>query len=116
MSKFKVGDRVRVYGHADLTDGAIGVVEEIKGRNELWLRVPTTSANGIYYASSAIELYRAHPKWCRKLKPKKEPRRFWVNVYPGDDVRNVWPTKELADHASVSDRLECIEVVEVKKK
>ena len=44
----------------------------------------------------------------------KEPRHFWINIYPNGD-RIAYPTKENADLQASTDRLECIEVVEVLK-
>lgn len=89
-SKFKVGDRVRVYGHSDCARESFGgVVKEIHGA---WLKV----------YSDGGSLVAAHPKQCRKLV-KKERRRVWVNRGylaqlpndPGGYICSVPPAKSI---------------------
>lgn len=43
----------------------------------------------------------------------KEPRRIWVNSYPGDGFGQAHLTKESADRYTA--RAECVEFVEVMK-
>ena len=48
----------------------------------------------------------------RVVKPYREPREFWVNVYP-DNFLEAHVTEEEAERNKTSDRLVCIRVREV---
>jgi hypothetical protein len=101
MSKFKVGDRVRVYGGTNPDEGEFfdGTVRQIEGR---WL-VVKDDRNGEVVSSF-------HVKQCRKLV-RKERRRVWIreSIIPirGDLLDN--PPAEHSEQFF-------IEFVEVRKR
>ena len=82
MSKFKVGDRVAVYGNTGnkgpnftYARGQRGVVEDIVSEDEeINVRLDEWTGDRIV---------GVHPKQCRKLKPKKQ-REIWVTIYEGN--------------------------------
>lgn len=69
MSKFKVGDRVAVYGVYTVKDGCKAKVIDVydDGILSLYLE-PLTPAPRI----------KAHPKQCRRIKVRSNKREFWV--------------------------------------
>lgn len=115
--KFKVGDRVAVYGHPDITDGSARIVLAIMDCGNL-------------------EIDRnefAHPKQCRRLV-KKPRRRIWVPIgyipsmalhqlggggfgqmlsYLEDGVGS--PHKPNSEHGSYYQYVEFVEVCRKKK-
>jgi|SRR5690606_40807321 len=88
MKNPKVGERVAVYA----SERFVGTVEKGPGRitregpEDLWLISPDDpDKHGMF------GWY--HPKQCRRLKPRKKPREFWINEamiqHMGDDVATV---------------------------
>jgi len=67
--KFRAGDRVVVYMAA----------------TRLVLRLSAIQEDGLLFFNSIDNPghmnHMAHPKQCRRLKPKAKPREFWVNYY-----------------------------------
>lgn len=89
MKEFKVGDRVRVYGHKGDGDWMplTGTVEDPSGDQA------DCGMNLAIKLKDGSTLY-AHPKQCRRLKPKpkaekKEARRVWFmcDAFCGDVKR-----------------------------
>lgn len=110
-TKFKVGDRIKVYTDTD-TDGI--------GLSILRGTVTTVTLDIImgdkleFQVDDGRPMYIVWAAQCRKLKPKKEPRKFWINNY--GSYYYAYDTKGQAYDNSDSDLMECIEVVEVRKK
>lgn len=99
-SKFKVGDRVRVYGWfspevgggGDYLDGAKGEIIEYSEVN-MWLRIfldePISEHVGLTL-NERRTIADVHPKQCRRLV-KKERRRIWVSEFSLTQVSSVGP-------------------------
>lgn len=90
MSKFKVGDRVAVYGHfrvsgemrPDYLRGDRGLVTCVIADDEITVCLDSGVENEV------------HPKQCRKLKPKKKPLRvegvcYWIEE-PSQSGFKIW--------------------------
>lgn len=109
---FKVGDRVRIYCAIEPFTGAI---DSVFPSECLLIHVDDIFTGGLNINKQRI----AHPKQCRRLKPKKkkEKMRVWLNEYSGEI--NYWALtskeKEMADAIPRKDRTACIEFVEVKR-
>lgn len=75
MSKFKVGDRVAVYSSLGRR---MGFIKEINKEAGIFLVFfPGPGRNDRTWA---------HPKQCRKLRPKAKRRRVWIaDTYVGDE-------------------------------
>lgn len=78
--KFKVGDRVSVYGNYNddrrglwYARGNRATVVATNYSDEIEIRLDTGNPRP---DSATITV---HPKQCRKLKPKKKPRSLWVS-------------------------------------
>lgn len=105
MTKFAVGDRVRVYGWFGSTaDPCLSdtpcTIERIDDSGHLYVRPKKWNKQVI-----------VHPKQCRKLI-KKERRRVWIAreglaSIPACSTRNI----SVSDHVRFSDDIEFIEVV-----
>lgn len=95
MNKFKVGDRVRAYEKAFLTEG---IIKLIQGK----VIVIESNNNDHYF----------HRKQCRKLI-KKPRRRIWVAVDQSRVVHNAYQTR--AQAIMDADDANLVEFVEVKK-
>ena len=83
MAKFKVGDRVRVYGPTFQYYGEVGT---IVGMFELVFTVKIDSDN---------RNYNFHPKQLRRLKPRKKRLEMWINFYGADS----WSSFQLKEEA-----------------
>jgi hypothetical protein len=72
-SKFKVGDRVAVYGHSEggALNGFYGTVAKDSGNG--WINVEWDCDDWL----NKVE--RVHEKQCRRLK-KRERMRIWVPI------------------------------------
>lgn len=103
MRPLIVGDRVRVYGTNTKNMTLKGTI------SSFILGMPMVSPDGHPDSS-----YSYHPKQCRLLK-KITRRKFWLNIYPSG-LKNVHSSLSLADSNASTTRLECIEVIEVRKK
>lgn len=101
MTQFKVGDRVRIYGFH--IDDAGHVMDRT---------IDEVCDNGLLGTDGGEYV---HPKQCRRLV-KRERRRVWVNVYGGGMNYVAHPTQEVADRNALQSRVECIEMVEVRRK
>jgi hypothetical protein len=100
MIKFKVGDRVRVYG-GPVVEGKTGTIRKIVSNGML----------EIDYGDQTFFAY-AHPKQCRKLISKRA-KRFWVPVFEhGYGV--AWPSYEMAKNSYPNNFKAILEVEEVK--
>jgi hypothetical protein len=106
MSKFKVGDRVMVYGysqgHVDLTNRKMFFSAYCYDAK--WCNVSFKDGG---------DKYTVHEKQLRKLKPKPKPREFWVLI------RNGYFTIAYQDYNSALKEKhdgEIIHVREVRKK
>jgi hypothetical protein len=83
--KFKVGDRVRVYGAVAPKDGgSVKYAEGEKGRivfiepngsMELFMDLSFTDV----YLLNPNSLNEIHPRQCRLLKPKAKPKSVWIS-------------------------------------
>ncbi len=113
MSKFKVGDRVKVYGNFSPTvylRGAVGTVVDTvfhddDETSELTVSVPDWGREVV------------HPRQLKKLVPAKSKRTYWINVYPdgsGCCYRN--EADALYRKRLEGPKLETIQVIEVKRK
>lgn len=91
MSKFKVGDRVKIYHHRT---PLIGVVNHIT--EDGMIKIDLSEVGYIY-----------HPKQCRKLV-KKERRRAWIKLTDYGQIDG-WASCERHSPGWV-------EFIEVKKK
>ena len=110
MGKFKVGDLVRVYAEYGGSPVVFkAVVEEIFEDGLLGLGDGARWKDG----DRLVDFTIVHPKWCNKLK-KKPRRRFFLNVYRDSVTAHL--TEEKAERWKYVDRIECIEVVEVRRK
>lgn len=76
---------------------------ESPGSDGGWIAYDFT-ANGVNLAGSTSE---------RDLIEIREPREWWVNVYPTGPEQYLYPSKEAANGGSGSKRTECIRVREV---
>lgn len=81
-TKFKVGDRVRAYGPVTKY-----VDDEMRWTLvEVPLVVTNLSDNGLKLKKETTafapedNIYYAHTKQCRRLKPKEEKRRLWIET------------------------------------
>lgn len=102
VSKFKVGDRVAVYSNYGRYEGEIKYFSE--DGTFPWID---------YDNNDFIRGGLAHPKQCRRLKPKPAIREYWMNIY-ATDYHSVHSTKEDADIMGPH-RVECIKVREKRK-
>jgi hypothetical protein len=73
MSKFEVGDRVAVYMNGQRLVGVIRPNPKNNSPETLWVRFPE-SAPG----KNDWREHIAHPRQCRRLKPKRERREIWI--------------------------------------
>lgn len=92
--KFKVGDRVRVYG-------AIRVQSSVDPPKERWdfrfagnSSIATVKGSNGHYGilieakceyDEEVFTGMVHEKQLRRLKPKRKPREFWITGGPIDD-------------------------------
>lgn len=105
MSKFKVGDRVAVYGNIRNSSGyyvrgAYASVHAITAADEIEI-IPDDN-------SYPERRFTVHPKQCRRLV-KKERRRVWVSLgslYRSGDSMPVFFEQQAG----------CREFIEVRKK
>lgn len=99
---FQVGDRVRVYGHYTLSDGSEATVTQVYD-TMIDLKI-----------TGSAELFLAHPKQCRRLKPKAPLLRVWIpnTSLPHDMISPV----EDSGWISRDPREGWIEFVEVRRK
>lgn len=108
MNKFKVGDRIRVYGF-NSKDGPIACDRKIE------------DLEGDGLIRTEYDEY-VHPKQCRKLVKRKR-RECWV-VYTSCDTvdpwRTAWATAEAAalnlPEAKHPRKYEIVHMIEVSKK
>lgn len=116
MSKFQVGDRVKVYGHwgAQYLIGSKGTIKKIELNN------PFKAPHVAVKLDIEIDCLRddgtiwVHPKQCRKLV-KKERRRVWINMYGHSAIAHLSEARAIVDAAPyVQER--AVEFVEVRKK
>ena len=110
MSKFKVGDRVSVYGQTDACwcDGYYATVEGVRPSGDL----------NVLFDDKEAEPRKVivHRKQCRRLKPKAKLRRVWITTMdiPKDTgikyhcMVSTWPERH-------GPGAEWVEFVEVKK-
>lgn len=108
MSKFKVGDRVRIYGFGSCGLDYTGKIGEfLKPTGSGWVKVS--------FPKDGLERF-FHEKQLRKLKPKKPPREFWCVFYSGS--YSVFPSENQARvHAkNLVGGAEVILLREVRKK
>ena len=107
MSKFKVGDRVAVYGTIPnhYLSGHKGTVFDPR-ENGPGIQVKLDGGDVVYYV---------HPKQCRKLR-KKERRKVFIH-YCNKTVGRVFPDVDSAVRASIRDFsvTEIVQFVEVKR-
>lgn len=103
MNKFKIGDRVAVYGHVADAGKYRGYIRGYKA-----VVTCTIASDEIVIKfdgdGSEVEI---HPKQCRKLKVKKL-RHVWVRFNPNNKEEVSW-----CDNAPYDDG---VEFVEVRKK
>jgi hypothetical protein len=100
--KFKVGDRVRIYG-ANTQDGTItGTVVELRPDDWILVKYDGGMPSGMHKSH--------HPKQCRRLV-KKERRRVRLH-YRGSavSVSWCWPTHDPSNCDG------CFEFIEVRRK
>lgn len=102
MSKFKVGTRVSMY-HGE--ERETGTIKQINENGSLYIQVDGQDPRD-------ESLY--HQKQCRLLK-KKERRRFWINTCSLKYINHRAFNSKLAADDFAEDRLDCIEVIEVRK-
>lgn len=98
--KFKVGDRVAVYG----PERDVGTISEVNGRG--FVRMDPDDNN--------FDTNWFHPKQCRRLV-KKERRRVWVVFAEHISQRDML----IADPLHIwepGERQRAVEFIEVKKK
>ena len=101
----KVGDRVAIYGFSgggNYFCGDIGIVNHI-------------TSPGLIDVEIEEVYFTFHSNQCRKLKPKKEPRRVWADP-DWVDGQNVIGPIFTRDYKEASKNPYFIEFVEVKKK
>lgn len=77
---FKVGERVRFY---DGDYSEIGVVKKLNDNGTLDVDEPGTG------------IWCLHPKQCRRLKPKRKPRRVWMLAEAIREIEALDPTSAL---------------------
>lgn len=71
--------------------------------------------SGFAAVSTKEGTFLVAPSSMRRLVKRKDTRRrWWVNVYPNDVTTHGSPGG--AESAAESDRISCVEVVEVRKK
>jgi hypothetical protein len=73
---------------------------------------PDRDAAGLYVQKKAGSRAWGQTLRFRVVKPYREPREFWVNVYGADDLM-AHPSKDKADRSATRLRRECIRVREV---
>lgn len=102
---FKIGDRVRVYGHwqckREYFNGAITHI------GKSWVTVKS---------DEMVEVTTVHPKQCRRLRPKKKRVKrevtFWMNLYPGS-VNYFYDSYDSYEQAKSAASIKCIATVKL---
>lgn len=113
MSKFKVGDRVKVYQQ---DESRCGEVRYWNG-DLVWVDfdkdtcVVGTSERSLHKFVGAL----FNPKQCRHLKNKKR-HEIWVNEYPEGLTGTYHTTEAAADSGKSSDHIRCVRFIEARKK
>lgn len=71
--KFKTGDRVRIYGNSFMGASVSNCTAIINNQDN-------ASGDGIWWVvqTSDGRVVTVHEKQCRRLKPKRKPREWWV--------------------------------------
>lgn len=72
--KFKVGDRVAVYSFTGRDTGTVCELAVAGPHLKIESDHPTIDGN--------IHRVKAHVKQCRRLKPKRKLREFWIRHSP----------------------------------
>lgn len=113
---FVVGDRVSIYGFVKklgLPNDSGFYFDGQKGK------ITQIDHSQIVITLDDRKSIDSHFVYCHKNQLrhliKKERRRFWVNRYL-TNLSSTHTTKESADKHADMGRLECIEVIEVRKK
>lgn len=89
---------------------AIMLLTALKDGKQLVYTASDSHRRGIIRtANLCADFLLNHPE---RYEVKREPRTFWVNVYPDDYNMHVYRTKKEADSNARRDRGECIKVVE----
>lgn len=101
--KFKVGDRVRVYGGAFVEVAVIRSIDADTGILSCGQRKGTN------------EWLMAHPKQCRRLV-KKPRRRVWINPWAITQMNTETFGKDIARALTDKANTEWIEFREVRRK
>lgn len=102
--KFKVGDRAsaRMYSGESL----FGTITDV-------------FSGDVYRFTPDPDNERSFLTGCAKLSRlvlKKKSRTFWVNLYPGYTSVVLHDTKKDADDNAIGNRIECLKLVEVRRK
>ena len=108
-SKFKVGDRVRVYGHR--TNDWMPFTGTVVQRDYPELNDRSGCTLAVEADAGKVGVFLVHPKQCRKLV-KKERRRVWV-VFR-EDYDGVEYTAPAEIGIASRDKARAVEFVEAK--
>lgn len=108
--KLKVGDRVRMVGYsveASLIDGLRGEITSIE-----------ESTSSCEVRSAGHRTYLVTLSQCKRLKPRKPPREFWIAFHRGGAIYGIFNTLEGAQKVQNITAVvkEVIHVKEVRNK
>jgi hypothetical protein len=113
MNKFRVGDRVAVYGVTNELRPAVGTVYKEKYTAPGFVDVRWDSilfAKGVGSPTSIV-----HPKQCRLLKKKKQPKHYWgVIERDSGSLREAYNSKHFANNYVARCLSENLQVVKLK--
>lgn len=104
----KVGDRVRLIGFCNrgfYVDGKTGIIESINSEAKCG------PIKFVPDGDSMLNFYIL-PSQCKRLKPKRKPREWWVNLY--SDIGPIMHSDFItADQNASINRIDCVHVREV---
>lgn len=90
--------------------------KEAKRRAEIMLAYAEGAGIEVRKVGNSTWSCATNPFWDwfnKDYRIKKEPRVFYINLYPNSSLGAAMDSRERADNAADCTRLECIKVVEV---
>lgn len=114
-SKFKVGDRVAVYGYARIAGQRTGMCPYLRGSRGVVEQVVTPDE--LLLKSDDRETLNVHVKQCRRLKKRDPKKRVWMQRAHANAVPFSAGVNPLECWARVpNDSEEWVEFIEVRRK